>query len=534
MPTVHALPVLLIAALLAACDSTPEPAAGDIQPVTFHRGNGAEPDTLDPHRSEETSAAEILRDLFEGLITEAVDSSLQPGAAERWTLDESGLVYTFHLRPNGRWSNGDPVVAEDFAAGLRRSIDPATGSSFAQILAPIAGSDAILRGEQPVATLGVAALDDQTLQIRLKDPTPYFLQLLTHSSTYPIHRPSLQAHGDQFARAGRLVSNGPYQLAEWRIQSHIKLDRNLYYWDRDGVQIDRVFYYPLEDLSSELKRYRAGELDFTDEIPTEQYHWVRDNLGNELHVAPYLSSYFYAYDITQPPFDDVRLRQALSMAVDRRILTEIVTGMGQIPAYSLVPEGVAGYDSRGYTWADSSDEQRIRAAQGLYAQAGFSAANPLRAEVTYNTSENHKKIAVAIAAMWKQVLGAEITLVNREWKVYLQTRKNRDAWAIMRYGWSGDYNDANAFLENFRSAHAQNLTGFASAAYDDLLNRAASGRDPDARQALLQDAEQLMLAAYPIVPLYFYVSKHLVKPHVKGFRSNIMDHNYSRHYAIER
>lgn len=525
---------LLFAILLSGCgpEQPPSPGEASVRSV-FHRGNGAEPDSLDPHRSEETSAAEILRDLYEGLVTESVDSALEPGAAKRWRVDESGLVYTFYLRQEGRWSNGDPVVAEDFASALRRSVDPATGSTFAQTLSPIAGAADILGGLKPADSLGVTALDELTLQIRLDHPTPYFLQLLTHSSTYPVHRPSLAAHQDEFARPGRLVSNGAYRLAEWRMQSHIQLDRNQHYWNRDNVQIDRVFYYPIEDLNSELKRYRAGQLDFTDEIPTQQYRWVKENLGAQLYVAPYLSSYYYAFDTTQAPFNDRRLRQALAMAVDRRILTEIVTGMGQTPAYSLVPAGVSSYRTQGYAWRDLDDMARRQQAQKLYAQAGFSRQEPLRTEITYNTSENHKKIAVAIAAMWKEVLGAEITLLNQEWKVYLQTRKNPDMWAIMRYGWSGDYNDANAFLEIFRSAHAQNLTGFASAQFDSLLDEAAITQDAAQRQSLMAQAERRMLDAYPIIPLYFYVSKHLVKPRVMGFRPNVMDHNYSRHYQIK-
>jgi oligopeptide transport system substrate-binding protein len=344
----------------------------------------------------------------------------------------------------------------------------------------------------------------------------------------------LATHGAEFARPTRLISNGAYRLSEWRVQSHIRLDRNEHYWNRDQVQIDTVMYYPTEDLSSELKRYRADELDFTDEIPNEQFRWVKKNLGGELHVAPYLSSYFYAFDTTQPPFDAPGLRQALSMAVDRHILTEIVTGMGQIPAYSLVPEGVAAYQAQAYEWADLDDAARRAEARRLFKAAGFSPENPLQVEIAYNTSENHKKIALAIAAMWKDVLGVEVTLLNQEWKVYLQTRKDPDQWAIMRFGWSGDYNDANAFLEILRRGHAQNLTGFASDAYDALLDEAAAaGADPARRQTLLAQAERLMLNNYPIIPLYFYVSKHLVKPRVQGFRTNIMDHNYSRHYSIQ-
>lgn len=263
---------------LTACDAGPEAPTADAPPTAgsapnaFHRGNGTEPDTLDPHRSEETAAAAaILRDLYEGLVTEAADSSLVPGAAERWEVSDGGLTYTFHLRDDGRWSNGDAVVAADFVAGLRRTVDPATASSYAQILYPIENAEAVVTGEAPPEALGVEALDKRTLEIRLETPTPYLLGLLTHSSTYPVHRPSLAEHGDRFARPGRLVSNGPYRLTEWVVQSHVNAERNRHYWDAADVAIDEVYYYPIENRESELSRYRAGELDYTIRIPDSRF-----------------------------------------------------------------------------------------------------------------------------------------------------------------------------------------------------------------------------------------------------------------------
>lgn len=529
--------MLLIAAGISGCSDPSEPTADGQQSVdrtVFHRGNGGEPDTLDPHRSEETSGAYILRDLFEGLTTETVDSEVVPGVAKSWEISDDGLRYVFHLRAEARWSNGDPVTAEDFAFALRRTISPATASTYAQVLYPIVNARAINRGESPPESLGVQALDERTLEIRLEAPTPYFLQLLTHSSTYPVHRPSIEEYGDGFAAPGRLVSNGAYQLVEWAVQSHVLIERNEQYWNNANTQIDVVYYHSTEDVDSELKRYRAGELDFTFQIPNQQYDWIQENLPGELKKAPYLGTYLYGFDTVNPPFNDPRLRKALSMAIDRKRITESVTGVGEVPAMGLVPPGVSNYTPASFSWADLSDAERIAEAQRLYAEAGFSAENPLETEILYNTSENHKKVAVAVASMWKQVLGVNAKLANQEWKVMLQNRKDKEKWEVLRYAWVGDYNDANTFLEIFRTGHGQNFTGYSDPRYDELTAAAAQEPDLEKRAELMREAEQVFLEAHAVAPIYFYVSKHLVQPHVKGYKPNIMDRSYSRHFRIDR
>jgi oligopeptide transport system substrate-binding protein len=522
---------------LAACgrqDATPTETQSSAAPIVLNRGSGGEPDTLDPHRNEENSGAEILRDLFEGLTTETVEAHVVPGTAESWTISEDGRVYTFSIRDDARWSNGEPVVAEDFVAGLRRTVDPATASTYAQILYPIENAEAIVNGKLPPEDLAVRSIDARTLEIRLTAPTPYFLDLLSHGTTYPLHRASFAEHGTQFSRPGNLVSNGAYRLTEWVVQSHVKVDKNPHYWDAGNVQIDAVVFHSTEDVDAELRRYRAGELDFTFQFPASQFRWIQDNLPGELHNDPYISTYFYAFDMQQPPFDDPRLRQALSMAIDREVVTEQVTAAGETPAYGLVPPGVQNYDAPRYAWAALPGEARVAEARRLYAAAGYSDSNPLEIEIRYNTSENHRRIAVAVASMWKQHLGVDARLVNEEWKVMLQTRKDPSAWDVMRFGWVGDYNDAFTFLEIFHSAHGQNFPGYADAEYDALLESIANETDLERRRALMQRAERRLMDAYPVALLYFYANKHLVKPYVKGFQANIMDHNYSRHLRIER
>ena len=525
---------LVVSCGLTACAPGPADHLATDQRVTFHRGSGGEPDTLDPHRNEETSGAAMLRDLFEGLVTADVDLNIVPGVAELWEISDDGKLYTFFLRDNARWSNGDTVTAHDFVAGLRRALDPATASTYAQLLVQIQNAGAVIRGDVPPEDLSVEALDDFTLQIALENPTPYFIQLLSLSTTYPLHQPTWAEHGDLYARPGTLVSNGAYRLREWVVNSHILMEKNEFYHDADNVQIEVVYYHNTEDIDGELRRYRAGELDYTYQIPVSQYRWINENLPGELHVEPFQSVYFYGFDVTEPPFDDVRLRQALTMAVDRNILTQQVTGVGEVPAYGLVPPGLPGYEQQSYGWSEWSDEERIAEAQRLYAAAGYSAERPLRAELRFNTSENHRRLAVAVASMWKTTLGAEIEIFNQEWKVMLQDRQNPALWDIMRYGWNGDYADAFTFLEIFQSDHGQNFTKISSARYDELVTTAAAENDPQRRFELMAEAEQEILNTYAIVPLYFYVTKHLVKPHVIGYRPNALNHDRSQHYRIER
>jgi oligopeptide transport system substrate-binding protein len=499
----------------------------------LHRGNGSEPGSLDPHRSEGVPAAHILRDLYEGLTTEEVDATIVPGAAERWEISADGTVYTFHLRADAKWSNGDPVTAADFVAGLRRSVDPATGSAYSQILAPIRNADDVIAGRKPPEGLGVEAVDDHTLVIRLIGPTPYLLGLLNHSAAYPIHRPSIAEHGEHFSRPGKLVGNGAFKLTEWVVNGHLTVERNEHYWDNENVVLDKVVYYPIEDQSTDLKRYRAGEIDWTYEIPNSQYRWLKENLADELHVSPQLSTYYYTFNVTRPPFkDNPGLRRALSMAVDREILATKVAGVGEVPAYSFVPPGVGDYSPSHLDYESMPVAERVAEAKRLYREAGYSDDKPLEVELRYNTSENHKKIAIAVAAMWKQALGVKTRLLNEEWKVFLENRKTRAVTEVVRDGWAGDYNDAYTFIELMHCDHGLNYSGYCNPEYDKLAEAAAVEKDRATRRAIMEKAEAVMLADHPVFPIYYYVVKRLVKPYVGNYQNNIMDHPYSRHHYI--
>ncbi len=499
----------------------------------LHRGNGAEVQTLDPHKAEGVPSSNILRDLYEGLTIEAPDGTVIPGTAESWEISDDGKTYVFHIRKNAKWSNGDPVTAHDFVYGLRRSVDPATASKYSQILAPILNAEDVIAGKQPVENLGVRALDDYTLEIRLKASTPYLLGLLNHSSTYPVHKASVEKYGDQFSRPGKLVSNGAYVLKEWVIQSHIKLERNPNYWDNANTIIDTVYYYPIEDQSTELKRYRAGEIDRTEDVPSQQIKWIKKNLADELQVAPYLGSYYFGFNLTRPPFkDNPKLRRALSMAIDREIITKRITGLGEKPLYSWVPPGINGYEAARLDYADWPQKKRVEEARKLYKEAGYSRSNPLTVEIRYNTSENHKKIAIAIAAMWKQALGVKTRLVNEEWKVFLENRKQKQVTQVFRAGWIGDYNDPYNFMEILLSKHGLNDSGYVNPEYDELLHQASMESDPKKRFELMKKAETLVLRDHPVMPIYSYVSSHLIKPWVGNYVPNVLDHNYSKDLYI--
>lgn len=501
--------------------------------VTLNRGNGHEPESLDPQRGRTDSEHIILRDLYEGLTTLDANARPAPGAASAWTVSADGLTYEFTLRSGLRWSNGDPLNAEDFVFSLRRLVDPATASPYAQILDMIVGATEVTADKREPSTLEVSAPDRAKIVIHLRTPTPYLPGVLAHPSTFPVHRATLERFGREFSRPGNAVSNGAFVLSDWSIGSHVTARRNPFYWDNAHNRIDVVKYLHIADQSAELRRYRAGELDITYVVPPAQFQWARENLGAELHVEPQLSTYYYGFNLTRAPFkDNVPLRRALAMAIDRERLTQSVTGRGELPAYGWVPPGVDHYTPQQPEWAKFTAAERIAEAKRLYARAGYSAARPLKTEIRYNADESHTRIAVAIAAMWKEHLGVETVLVGEEFKVLLQNINQAEITQVFRSSWIGDYNDAYTFAQYLKSDFGINLPRYHNDAYDRLLIQAAAEVDGSRRQELLEQAERLMFEDQPLIPLYFYVSKHLVKPWVGDFRNNVMNVQYSKDLAI--
>ncbi|HSH26229.1 MAG TPA: peptide ABC transporter substrate-binding protein, partial [Wenzhouxiangella sp.] len=394
-------------------------------------------------------------------------------------------------------------------------------------------AEKILAGELAPEKLGVSALNDLTFQVVLEDPTPYFLGLLTHHTSYPVYRPAVERHGDQHVRPGALVSNGAFMLDEWRIRSRIELVANPHYRAADEVIAERVVFYPFEDENTEFNRFRAGDLHWTYQVPAGQFRWLKANMADALMVAPWFGTYFFSFNLTREPFEgNLPLRQALNLAVDRDILTSQVSRFGEIPTFNLVPPGLPDYQPPETPWADLTQQEREAEAKRLYREAGYSEGQPLEVELRYNTSENHRRIAVAIAAMWKQVLGVRTRLINEEFRVFLQNRAQRRVTEVFRSGWIGDYQDAFTFLELFHSDHGRNDAGYDSPRYDRLLERIASERIPSNRRNLMAEAERMILADQVILPVYHYVTKRLIDPRLKGWKNNVMDQHLTRYMFL--
>ncbi len=516
------------AALIAGCGRRDDPAGTTSM---FVRGNGPDPDSLDPHKARSYEAMQVLHDLFEGLTRLDRDAAPAPGAAESWTVSADGLLWAFTLRAGLSWSNGDPLVAEDFAAGLRRLVDPATASQYAQVVDVIVNASNIVAGKQPTSALGVAAPDARTLIVTLANPAPYLPGLMAHPSTAPLHRPSFEKLGERFARPGEQVSNGAFVLAEWLQGSYIVAKRNRRYWNDAATRLDAVKYMQLADENAELRAYRAGELHSTMVVPRGQFDWIRENLGGELHVSPQLGTYYFGFNLDRPLFQNPKVRAALSMVVDRERLASSVLRVGELPANGWVPPGVHNYGSQSFEYANTPMVDRIAKARVLLAEAGFTREKALAFELRYNTGEVHAKVAVAVASMWKEALGIDARLSAVEFKSLMQDIDRRDV-DMFRLSWLGDYNDPYTFLQYLKGDFGINLPRYRSLEYDALLTEASRQTDTARRRALLEQAERQALADHPLIPLYFYVNKHLVKPAVEGWHDNVMNIVHSKDLAL--
>ena len=489
----------------------------------LRRDNGAEPGTLDPQKFVTIPEDRILNDLFEGLTAAGPGGTIIPAAAQRWTVSDDALVWTFTLQPDGRWSTGEAVTAEDFVYSLRRQVDPANAFINSFLADPILNAFEIRTGAQKdPTTLGVRAIDPGTLEIRLQAPNPALPAILARLR--PVHRPSVEQFGREAFRPGNLVSNGAYRLVEWRPQARVALERNPAYWDRAHVAIDRVEYYPIEDQNEALKRYRAGGLDLTDEVPHDQLALIHGELAAEYRSAPELGIYYIGFNEEQPPFkDNPALRRALSLAIDRPLLVEKVVGGGATPAYGWIPPGIKGYPNPRLSWADLPPAERVKRARAAYAEAGYGAAKPLTISLMYNTSENNKKIMIAVASMWKQTLGVEVTLENQEFKTFIDTRRQKKATQAFRAAFISFYDDPAPLAEALVSTSANNDLGYRSDAYDSLFRQASGAATLAEHYRLFAAAEAQALDDEPVAPIYFYAAEHLIKPYVTGWQPSPRD-----------
>lgn len=524
--------LILIAALgVSACSGKPDADAGL---TVLNRALAADPESLDPQKARSTQTADVLRDIAEGLLRYGPTGELAAAGAESWTVSDDGLTYTFKLRAGARWSTGEQVTAADYVFALRRLVDPATAAFYASAISAIVNAEAVVAGEMPAERLGIRAVDGDTLEIVVTEPTVYLLGLLTHPSTFPVHRRLLAEHGDDYALPGNLPSNGAYLLASWEPGSVVKIRRNTRYWDDANTAIDVVYHHVITQEAQELNRYRAGELDVTSTVPSENFQALREEYGSALHVYPILAVYYYGLNLQKEPFaGNPKLRQALSMAVDREVLVEKITARGEAPAYSWVPPGIYNYEPPRFSYANLTQDERNTIARSLYREAGYGEDNPVRFELRYNTSDSHRRIALAVQSMWREVLGAEVELVNVEFQVLLSQMRAGDVTQVFRSSWFGDYNDAYTFLGVLESGSPSNLPGYANDEYDELMRNAATQVDADRRRLYLEEAERVLLADHPVIPLYFYVSKHLVNPRIRGWGDNLLDYHYSQHLSFD-
>ena len=522
---------LVAGAALAGLLASGHPALAE---MVYHRGNTADPEALDQHKTSTIYESNILRDLYEGLVIHSASAEVIPGVAESWSISEDGKTYLFKLRDNARWSNGDPVTAGDFVFSWRRIMTPDTGAKYANILYPIKNAEKINKGELAPDALGVRAIDEHTLEITLEAATPYMLELLTHQTGLPVHPPSVQQHGAEFVRPGTMVSNGAYTLAEAVPNDHVKVVKNPNFHAADSVQIDTVYFYPTEDRSAALRRFQAGEIHSNNDVPVEQVAWMRKNLGDQFRVAPYLGTYYYAVKADKAPFSDPRVRQALSMAIDREFIAEEIWGGTMVAGYSFVPPGIGNYGDPVFAdYKELSMIDREDKAAALLAEAGFGPDKPLKIEIRYNTSENHKNTALAIADMW-QPLGVEVSLLNTDTATHYAHLRDKGDYDVARAGWIGDYSDPQNFLFMVESDNPGfNYANYDNAEYDALLDQAAAEIDMDKRAGLLAKAEALFMRDLPFIPLMYYGSVSLVSDKLVGWEDNIQNVHASRWMSIK-
>ena len=488
---------------------------------------------MDPQKTQTVPEADVLFDLFEPLLSYDAKGELIPGAAESWTISADGLVYTFKLRDE-KWSNGDQLRAGDFVFALRRLVDPASGAPYANLFYPIKNAEAVNNKKLGADQLGVKALDDHTLEISLERPTPYMLGLLAHQTSAPVDEASVKKFGDAFVQPENLATNGAFKLAEFTPNDKTVLVKNPNFHDAANVKIDKEIIFPLEDRAAALRRFQAHEIDSYADAPADQIKYIRDTLKTEFRLAPNLGSYYFAFNTAKAPFNDARVRNALSMVVDREFLAEQIWGGSMLPGYSLVPPGIANYsqdvtlDFKSMSAIDREDK-----AKALMKEAGYGpGGKPLNIEIRYNTSENHKNTSIALADMWKP-LGVTTSFINTDIKTHYALLQNGGDYDVARAGWIGDYSDPQNFLTLCDSQNkALNYAHYANPDYDALLNKAAGERDLAARAKLLGAAEAILLRDEPIMPLLYYSSKNMISSKLQGWQANILDRHLTRYLSI--
>ncbi|MGK0704844.1 oligopeptide ABC transporter substrate-binding protein OppA [Yokenella regensburgei] len=485
---------------------------------TLVRNNGSEVQSLDPHKIEGVPESNINRDLFEGLVETGADGQPVAGVAESWD-NKDFKVWTFHLRKDAKWSDGSPVTAQDFVYSWQRLADPKTASPYESYLqyGHIANIDEIIAGKKPATDLGVKAIDDHTLEVTLSEPVPYFYKLLVHSSMSPVPKAAIEKYGEKWTQPANIVSNGAYKLKDWVVNERIVLERNPNYWDNAKTVINQVTYLPISSEITDVNRYRSGEIDMTyNNMPIELFQKLKKEIPNEVHVDPYLCTYYYEINNQKAPFTDERVRAALKLGMDRDIIVNKVKNQGDLPAYGFTPPYTDGAKLTEPEWFKWSQDKRNAEAKKLLAEAGYTADKPLTFSLLYNTSDLHKKLAIAAASIWKKNLGVNVKLENQEWKTFLDTR-HQGNFDVARAAWCADYNEPTSFLNMLLSDSSNNTVHYKSAAFDKILADALQVTNEAQRTELYNKAEMQLDKDSAIVPVFYYVNARLVKPWVGGY-----------------
>ena len=485
---------------------------------TLVRNNGAEVQSLDPHKIEGVPESNVNRDLFEGLVIGDLNGHPVPGVAESWD-NKDFKVWTFHIRKDAKWSDGSPVTAQDFVYSWQRLADPKTASPYASYLqyGHVANVDEIIAGKKPATDLGVKAIDDKTFEVTLSEPVPYFYKLLVHPSVSPVPKAAIEKYGEKWTQPANIITNGAYKLKDWVVNERIVLERNTNYWDNAKTVINQVTYLPISSEVTDVNRYRSGEIDMTyNNMPIELFQKLKKEIPKEVHVDPYLCTYYYEINNQKAPFTDVRVRTALKLALDRDIIVNKVKNQGDLPAYSYTPPYTDGMKLVEPEWFKWSQEKRNEEAKKLLAEAGYTADKPLTFNLLYNTSDLHKKLAIAVASIWKKNLGANVKLENQEWKTFLDSR-HQGTFDVARAGWCADYNEPTSFLNTMLSDSSNNTAHYKSPAFDKIIGDTLQVTDEAKRAELYAQSEQQLDKDSAIVPVYYYVNARLVKPWVGGY-----------------
>jgi oligopeptide transport system substrate-binding protein len=534
---INILSITLI--FLIGCSENISPVDSGLEQQIYHHGNGSEPQGIDPHIVTGVPEHHILISLCEGLTIPNPNpkgsNGYIPGTAESWSISDDGKEYIFKLNKNAKWSNGDPVTADDFVWSWKRILTASLGSQYPDMLYYLVGAYEYHNGQiDNFDEVGVKALDTHTLKVNLKNPTPFFIGLLSHYSTWPVHKETVLKHGDiddrngEWTRPGNFVCNGPFQLKTWELNNKIVVEKNPHYYDASMVRLNEIHYYPVSNVMTEDRMFRAGQLHLTSSMPTQKCPIYIEEKNPNLKIDPYMGTYFYRINTENETLSDVRVRKALAYSIDRQLLVDKVTQCGQIPAYSFTPPG-----SNGYQPSTEIPYDPVLAKQ-LLAEAGYSSDNPFpKLEILFNTNEGHRKVALAIQQMWQNELGIEVELVNQDWKVYLSREMVGD-FQISRAGWIGDYEDPNTFLDLMRPNRGNNKTGWENMEFDALVEEANTINDQEKRYELLNEAEKILIDNMPIIPLYTYVRVYQLSPDVKGFNPHILDHHHPKFIYLER